>query len=151
MYGLYGLKHHKVVFWAWWQTNNQPTNRVNLEQVCLLNSEQSRLLQKHSGERSNKCNQCDFASCEADHLKRHFITHSGEKSDKCNQCDYASSLEVNLRTHLKEHNGEKSNKCNQCDFASSNPSTLRDHLKTHSGEKLKKCSQSNCAPHGQAV
>ena len=23
MYGLYGLKHHKVVFWAWWQTNKR--------------------------------------------------------------------------------------------------------------------------------
>ena len=27
-------------------TNNQPNNRVNLEQVCSLNIEQSRLLQK---------------------------------------------------------------------------------------------------------
>ena len=99
----------------------------------------------------NKCSQCDFASSEADHLKRHFITHSGEKSDKYNQCDYVSSIEVNLRIHLEAHNGEKSNKCNQCDFDSSNASTLWDHLKTHCGEKLKKCSQSNCAPHGQAV
>ena len=32
------------------------------------------------------------------------------KSNKCNQCDYASSREGHLRRHLKMHSGEKSNK-----------------------------------------
>ena len=67
--------------------------------------------------------------------------HSGEKSNKCNQCDYASSHAGNLGTHLKTHNGEKSNKCKHCDFASSYVSSLRTHLKTHSGEKSNKCNQ----------
>ena len=40
--------------------------------------------------------------------------HSGEMSNKCNQCDYASSRIGNLRTHLKMHSEEKSNKCDQC-------------------------------------
>ena len=40
------------------------------------------------------------------------------KSNKCNQCDYASSQAGGLRRHLKRHSGEKSNKCNQCDYAS---------------------------------
>ena len=40
------------------------------------------------------------------------------KSNKCNQCDYASSHTGDLRRHLKTHSGEKSNECNQCDFAS---------------------------------
>ena len=43
----------------------------------------------HSGEKSNKCNRCDYASSEADSLRTHLITHSGEKSNKCSQCDYA--------------------------------------------------------------
>ena len=50
--------------------------------------------------------------------------HSGEKSNKCNQCDFASSHTGHLRTHLKMHSGEKSNKCNQCDYACSGPSAL---------------------------
>ena len=29
-----------------------------------------------------------------------------EKSNKCNQCDYASSQARKLRTHLKTHSGE---------------------------------------------
>ena len=102
-------------------------------------------LKIHSGEKSNKCNQCDYASSYASSLRRHLKTHSGEKSNKCNQCDYASSQASNLRTHLKTHSGEKTNKCSQCDYACSNPSALRTHLKTHSGEKKNKCSQCDYA------
>ena len=58
-----------------------------------------------------------------------------EKSNKCNQCDYASSYASALRAHLKLHSGEKLNKCNQCDYASSYASALKTHLKIHSGEK----------------
>ena len=50
--------------------------------------------------------------------------NDGEKSNKCNQCDYASSRAVHLRIHLKTNTGEKSNKCNQCDYASSQAGNL---------------------------
>ena len=95
--------------------------------------------------KSNKCNQCDYASSRASHLRTHLKTHNGEKSNKCNQCDFASFQSSNLRTHLKIHSGEKSNKCNQCDFSSSYACNLRQHLKTHSGEKLNKCNQCDYA------
>ena len=39
--------------------------------------------------------------------------HSGEKSNKCNRCDYASSQASSLGIRLNAHIGEKSNKCNQ--------------------------------------
>ena len=42
----------------------------------------------------------------------------GRKTDKCNQCDFASSQAGHLRTHLKTHSGEGLNKCNQCGFDS---------------------------------
>ena len=71
-------------------------------------------------------------------FRRHLKTHSGEKSYKCNQCDFASIEAHNLRNHLKAHSGEKSNKCNQCEFASSQAGNLKTHLKTHS-EKSNKC------------
>ena len=72
-------------------------------------------------------------------LRTHLKRYSGEKSNKCNQCDFASSRAGDLRRHLKTHIGEKSNKCNQCDFASTQAGDLRRHLKTHSGEKSSKC------------
>ena len=61
-------------------------------------------------------------------------THTGEKSSKCIQCDYASSQAGNLKTHLKTHRGEKTDECNQCDYASRNVSNLRAHMKTHTGK-----------------
>ena len=66
--------------------------------------------------------------------------HSGEKSNKCNQCDYASTHAFTLRRHLKTHNGEKSNRCNQCDFASPLAGNLSWHLITHTPQwrKVKK-------------
>ena len=90
-------------------------------------------LKTHSGEKLNKCNQCDYASSRADVLRTLLKAHNGEKSNKCDQCDFASSQAGNLRRHLKTHSGEKSNQCNQCDFAPSYASALRTHFKTHSG------------------
>ena len=105
-----------------------------------------RHLKAHSGEKSNKCSQCDYASTQASNLRTHLNTHSsGEKSYKCNQCDFASVQSGDLRTHMNIHSGEKSNKCNQCDFACSDPSSLSQHLKMHSGEKSNKCIYYNLA------
>ena len=69
-----------------------------------------------------------------DHLKNNLTQQSGEKSNKCYQCDYASSWAAALATHLKTHSGEKPNKCNQCDYASSQAGNLRAHLKTQWGK-----------------
>ena len=68
-----------------------------------------------TGEKSNKCNQCDYASSRADSLRSHLKKNIGEKSNKWNLCGYATVYVSNLRDHLKIHNGEKSNKCNQCE------------------------------------
>ena len=62
--------------------------------------------------KTNQCNQCDFASSQLSHLKRHLKIHTGEKSNKCNECDFASSRTDGLRAHLKTHTGEKPHKCN---------------------------------------
>ena len=47
------------------------------------------------------------------------------KSNKCNQCEYASSDAGNLGRHLKMHSGEKPSRWNQCNFASSQADVLK--------------------------
>ena len=81
----------------------------NLEQRDFGESaaNQGSMRETEGREKSNKCNQCDYASLQAGDLRRHLKTHSGEKSNKCNQCDFASSLAGDLRRHLKTHGGEK--------------------------------------------
>ena len=39
-------------------------------------------------------------------LGRHLKVHSGEKSKKCNQCEFSSSQTGDLRRHLEVHSGE---------------------------------------------
>ena len=116
---------------TWWRKAKQ------MQPMRLWSSNEGALrthLKMHSGEKSNKCNQCGYASSHMSHLRTHLKTHSGEKSNKCNQCEYASSHASTLRTHLKTHIGKKSNKCNQCDYASSLAGNMKTHLKRHSGE-----------------
>ena len=116
-------------------------------------------LKEHSGEKSEKCYQCDFTCSDSSSLKMHMKIHSGEKPNKCNECDYACSQASELKNHLKNltnatdmtmhfpgqaiwgvvwkhHGGEKSNKCNQCGYASSHASNLKTNVKKlYSGEK----------------
>ena len=99
----------------------------------------------NEGEKSNKCNQCEYAPSKKSSFRSHLKIHSGDKSNKCNQCDYACSQAGTLRRHLKTHSGEKPNKCNQCNYASSYAHHLKTHLKTHKGEKSNKCKQCDFA------
>ena len=72
------------------------------ELAALVNGETSKNKTKNYQDMlPNKCNQCDYASSQATHLRRHLKTHSGEKSNKCNQCDYATSYASAMKTHLK--------------------------------------------------
>ena len=74
-------------------------------------------------------------------LRTHTQGHNLDKSNKCNQCDYASAIADSLRTHLKKHSGEKPNKCNQCDYASIHKQHLSRHLKIHGGKNQQQMQQ----------
>ena len=47
-------------------------------------------------------------------LRTRVKTHSGEKENKCVQCDYASSEESNLKTQLKTHSAHVSIPLKRC-------------------------------------
>ena len=69
-----------------------------------LNLKESLVKKTNHAIKSKQCNQCDYTSSHAEHLRKHFKTHSGEKINKCNQCDFASSQAGHLTRHLKTHN-----------------------------------------------
>ena len=95
------------------------------------------MTETNNGEKSNKCNQCDYAFSQASNLRTNLKRNIGEKLIECNQCDYGTFHAGSLKTHFKTHTGEKPNKCNKCDYASSHGVHTRRHLKMHSGEKDK--------------
>ena len=51
-------------------------------------------------------------------LNKHLKKHTGERPNKCNQCDYASFSPSYLKSNLKIHTGEKQNKCGLCEYGS---------------------------------
>ena len=73
-----------------------------------------------------------FDTSYASNLQEHFKMHNGEKSNKCDQCNYAYFYACDLQKHLKTHNGEKSKKCDQSDYPSFYASNLQKRLKMHS-------------------
>ena len=91
-------------------------------------------MKAHSGDESNKCNHCDYASSQAGHLRRHLKTH-GEKSNKCNQCDCATSQVNPLMMYLQTHSEKRQIITTNVTF--SQAGSLKAHLKIHSGVKVK--------------
>ena len=59
----------------------------------------------------------DYVSSIEVNLRIHLEAHNGEKSNKCNQFDFASSNASTLWDHLKTHSGEKLKKCSQSNCA----------------------------------
>ena len=138
---LLGYEYNSV----WRNHLDQAKLKVTIKQMEIYGFDKKDVNVKTKVIKSNKCNQCDYASSQAGHLRRHLKKHSGEKPNKCNQCDYASAHASAMRTHLKTRSGEKLNKCNQCDFAYLQAGHLRQHLKTHSGENPNKRNQCDFA------
>ena len=52
--------------------------------------------EKPQGKRFN-CSQCNKSFSQAGNLKTHFLIHTGEKPHKCNQCNYSTNDASHLR------------------------------------------------------
>ena len=89
--------------------------------------------------KKHNCNQCNYSTDNASHLKRHQLIHSGEKPFACSQCRYSCTVASSLKTHILIHSGENPFKCKQCDYSCKTVSHLKLHILTHSGKKAFKC------------
>ena len=65
---------------------------------------------KHEGRVRYKCENmnCEFGTNHKKNLKDHSFIHTGEKTHKCNHCNYTSYHEGNFKEHVKTHNKGKS-------------------------------------------
>ena len=91
-------------------------------------------LKTHSGEKSSKCNQCEFASSYVNSLRGHMKIHNREKIE-CEMCEFKTSKRVEFERHTKScHN------CGQCEFKTENQNDLIIHRKTEHKFKCTNCS-----------
>ena len=83
--------------WKKYQANCHMVKMVEMDQTLdqngsrKSNNVKATMTARNNGEKSNKCNQCNYASSDAGKLRKHLKTHTGEKSNKCSQCEYTSS------------------------------------------------------------
>ena len=66
---------------------------------------ESTIWAKHTVEMEENLENYDFGLKDANAKKKN--TDKVRKSHKCDQCNYASSQAAHLRAHLKTHSGEK--------------------------------------------
>ena len=94
------LLHHfdvlRLRIYGFFDRNLLPCSQQRFSYVYVLTAH----LQMHSGLKSHKCTQCEFASVYANALNKHLIIHSREKLNICNECDNASSSVSKLRKHF---------------------------------------------------
>ena len=83
--------------------------------------------------------ECSKSFSHNNSLKRHSLFHSGEKPQRCPQCNFSCNDASNLKVHVKKHIEDKLHQCNQCEYTTIQPSNLKRHKKSHSGEKPNRC------------
>ena len=117
----------------------------------------------HSGDKTNRYDQCDYACHDSSNLRKHMKVETSQinaisvtmhsfkqaiwKRKVEKSCTGAISVIMHplmqaLWIDIWKHTVEKSNKCNQCDYTFFQAGNLREYLKTIRG-KFNKCSQSD--------
>ncbi|XP_070177646.1 zinc finger protein 135-like [Littorina saxatilis] len=86
----------------------------------------------HTGERPNRCAQCNLFFCNPSRLKRHMSIHTGERPCKCAQCNSSFRDSWKLKRHMVIHTGKKPHRCPQCNASFKRPDYLRRHMLTQS-------------------
>uniref|UniRef100_A0A8C3IAD4 Uncharacterized protein n=1 Tax=Chrysemys picta bellii TaxID=8478 RepID=A0A8C3IAD4_CHRPI len=113
---------------------NRGTHTVS-GKSCRQSSELSVQQTIHSGERPNKCPDCEKSFSQKSALVRHQRLHTGEKPYKCSDCGKSFSVSSHLITHQRLHTGERPYKCLDCGKSFSESSNFIHHQRIHTGER----------------
>ena len=83
----------------------EPHIQMRPLQVCTVSNRKLEDDENAQWKRLNLCNQCNYMSPLIHVHWGHFKAHIREKTNKCNQCQFASHQGRNLRRHLSKNFG----------------------------------------------
>ena len=76
-----------------------------------------------------KCFHCLKTFNEVSELKIHSVVHTGEKPNKCNQCDFAAGHKNFLKKHVKTIHEGRTYQCNICKKVYRNAHSIESYIK----------------------
>ena len=103
-----------------------------------MNSEKKLLIHKETmhGERSYKCEHCDYESKSKQYFMRHEQVNHSRSKIVCGQCSFSTKQITSLKYHVKSaHEGVRW-ACDVCDHKFNSPSVLRLHKGREHGQQL---------------
>ena len=110
------------------EPQNEP--QKNDTQVVTIKTKNEHVASVHEGNKTSKCDICDYICSKKSNLNQHIAAvHGVKKPFKCDICDYTCSRKSNLKRHVATvHEVKKPYKCEICDYSCSQKSHMNRHV-----------------------
>ena len=127
----------------------EQSNNTNLTEIQQDQDKPNNKSVENVGERSLKCDECDYVSIRISHFEQHIKeVHDKIKDHICEICGYATSRKNNLKQHKRSFHKmeEKGFKCNHCHYATYRMCDLRRHMSVHNRTRPRevRCEYCSC-------
>lgn len=95
-------------------------------------------MNRHTGKKPHKCNQCEMAFSDPASLKCHALKHLESRNYVCQICDKKFFTDKFLEIHMRIHK-ERDFKCEYCEKGFYRRTELQIHVRNHTGERPFAC------------